>query len=83
MLKINYLARIRLRATGAIQLDIGGEEVLTGLTMAESNFMLSISGQDPQQLDPGDMLLIGQLKHRHLEARLERFYLQQSEVRRN
>lgn len=70
MLKINDQIRKLLKSTGAIQFDADGEEVLAGLTPAESLFMLACSQEAPSARDPGDAFLLNQLKHRHLTARL-------------
>lgn len=70
MLKINDQIRKLLKATGAIQFDADGEEVLAGLTPAESVFVLECSQEAPSVRNPGDAFLLNQLKHRHLNARL-------------
>ena len=81
MLNINHKTRILLRAMGALEVNDDGDEVLAGLTLSESNFMLAIGQQEPQERDAGDMFLTNQLRHRHLEARLQQLYHQNRAVR--
>ena len=81
MLNINHKTRVLLRAMGALQINEDGDEVLAGLTLSESNFMLAVGQQEPQARDAGDMFLTNQLRHRHLEARLQQVYYQNGAVR--
>ncbi|WP_070252246.1 hypothetical protein [Duganella phyllosphaerae] len=81
MLNINHKTRIILRATGSLQINSDGDEVLTGLTLSESNFMLAVGQQEPQERDAGDMFLTNQLRHRHLVARLQQLFHQHRTVR--
>ena len=71
MLQITDQIRALLKATDAIQFDSDGEEVLAGLTPAESTFVLACSKEAPSTRHPGDAFLLNQLRHRHLTARLD------------
>lgn len=70
MLAINDLTRFMLRATGAIETNDEGEEVLIGLTQAESNFFIACGQKNPSERELDEIFVFNQLKHLHLKARL-------------
>ena len=74
MLEISQPARKRLELSGALDFDDAGEEVLLGLTLPESQFLLICIQQPSHKLDPGDDFLCQQLQMRHVKARVDRVF---------
>ncbi|NGZ86218.1 hypothetical protein [Duganella aceris] len=69
MLALQEIARSRLRLMGALAVDREGEEVLAGLSVAESVFFLSFNDEPDDGNETAENLLFLSLQHRHLVAR--------------
>jgi hypothetical protein len=70
MLLIPENLRAVLSSSGALSVDEDGDEVLLGLTVAESAFMLVYCQSQVDERDPGEQRLFDKLQERHLAARL-------------
>jgi hypothetical protein len=69
MLNLNDGQRSELLLRGALTVDEDGDEVLLGLTLAESHFFLTFEEQPVETHATGETVLYYQLKHKHLAAR--------------
>jgi hypothetical protein len=69
MLALHEIARSRLRLMGALAVDRDGDEVLAGLSVAESEFFLSFDNEPEDGCETAENLLFLSLQHRHLIAR--------------
>lgn len=75
MLNLNETLRDRLLATGALVVDEDGDEVLAGLTVAESKFFLFYEIDPRDGYASAETNLYFELRHKHLVARCERLHL--------
>lgn len=69
MLDLDDARRSELLLRGALTVDDDGDEVLVGLTLAESHFYLTFEEHPVETHDTGETSLYYQLKHKHLAAR--------------
>lgn len=69
MLDLDDARRSELILRGALTIDDDGDEVLAGLTLAESHFYLVFEEHPVETHDTGETSLYYQLKHKHLAAR--------------
>jgi len=67
--------KLLLQSLGAVEQDIDGDEVLVGLTAAETAFILSYPIPTTYHGSAAETLLCLQLRRRHLLARLHRLGL--------
>lgn len=69
MLDIDDAKRSDLILKGALTVDRGGDETLTGLSLAETHAFLALEKQGHTELSPVEMEHYLKLKHKHLAAR--------------
>jgi hypothetical protein len=69
LLNLSDLSRRFLTTTGALARDANGDEILTGLTVAESDFFLMYQEQSDSRERLFKMPRFRQLMERHLTAR--------------
>lgn len=69
MLHLNDVRRSELLLRGALTVDDDGDEVLVGLTLAESHFYLTFEEHPVETHESGETALYYQLKYKHLAAR--------------
>ena len=72
---MNDRQKLLLQSVGALERDIDGDEVLVGLTAAETAFVLSYPIPAIHHGSAAETLLCLQLRRRHLLARLDRLGL--------
>lgn len=72
MLKMNQEKRAELLHKEALCTDPEGDEVLVGLTLAESHFFLAHEEQPLESHAQAETAVYLQLKHNHLVARSHR-----------
>lgn len=70
MLKIGTVERQLLNASGALTTDGLGKEILAGLTVAESEFVLNAESCGDEQLAPDAREMYLRLRIRHRQARM-------------
>ena len=75
MLAMDKRQKLLLQSVGAVERDIDHEEVLVGLTAAETPFVLSYPIPADHHGSAAETLLCLQLRRRHLLARLNRLGL--------
>lgn len=75
MLRMDERQKLLLQTIGALERDIDGDEVLVGLTAAETAFVLSYPIPSSAGGSVAETLLCLQLRRRHLLARLHRLGL--------
>lgn len=73
MLKISAKERLLLQSFGALSHDSDGDEILIGLTPAESTFVVEYRHSSGSEFSPAEKILYLELSQRHLLARLDRF----------
>ena len=69
MLDIDDAQRSDLLLKGALTVDQDGDEVLTGLSLAETYLFLTFESHATAELSPTEVGHYLQLKHKHLAAR--------------
>ncbi|MRW82905.1 hypothetical protein GJ698_02220 [Pseudoduganella sp. FT26W] len=69
MLHLDEERRSDLLDKGALTVGADGDEVLVGLSLAESHFYLMYEENPIEAHDTGETALYLQLKHKHLAAR--------------
>jgi len=69
MLKMDDDKRASLVQKGALEIDGDGDEVLTGLSLAESHFFLVYEEHPAETHSAAETAVYLQLKHKHLVAR--------------
>jgi hypothetical protein len=72
MIKMTILdekAKCILRLNGALVTNHEGKEVLVGLTVSESDFILTFDELEETERDINELVYM-QLRHKHLTARL-------------
>lgn len=74
MLDLDDTTRTRLRAKGTLIVDDEGDEVLAGLTVAESQFLLLFEQHPSVGFASAESSLYFHLKHKHLMARCARIH---------
>jgi hypothetical protein len=60
-----------LLATGVLQFDEDHQLHFIGLTLSESQFFLDYTKMNPQEREPSKELILSQLRHRHIQARMQ------------
>lgn len=73
MLKFSAKERLLLQSFGALAHDSDGEEILVGLTPAESVFVVHYGHASGGEFSPAEKILYLELSQKHLLARLDRF----------
>lgn len=68
-LKLSDDERSFLKSIGAISISKDGEEMLTGLTVEESIFLLQFQFDFLKKHSAAELIMIGELKRRHTAAR--------------
>ena len=75
MLRMDQGQKILLHAIGALELDIDGDQVLVGLTAAETSFVLAYTIPAGPKGTVAETILCLSLRRQHLLARLRRLDL--------
>ena len=75
MLALDERQKLLLQSIGAVERDMDDDEVLVGLTAAETKFVLSYPIPADHHGSAAETFLCCQLRRRHLLARLSRLGL--------
>lgn len=74
MTLIHQRARHRLLAQGILVTNQDGDEVLKGLDVAETQYVFACAECDTACMRASEVLLYFQLRHRHLQARVDALF---------